>query len=61
LGGMLLHGLHPQEWCLDGEDMVVLGTLDATAGSRGRIMKGDNFVTEGHDWPSVWDEDYEEP
>jgi alcohol dehydrogenase (NADP+) len=47
-------------WELSAEDMAALDGLDASRGSVGRIMKGDNFQSEGKDWREVWDEDWEE-
>ena len=43
-------------WALSGPQMAALDALDATAGSVGRIMKGDHLVHEGGDWHDVWDE-----
>ncbi len=40
---------------LSAADMGALDALDTTAGSVGRIMKGDNFCVDG-DWRGVWDE-----
>lgn len=47
-------------WALAPEDMEALDGLDRTKGSVGRIMKGDNFQTEGLDWRAVWDEDWQQ-
>jgi alcohol dehydrogenase (NADP+) len=47
-------------WALAPADMEALDGLDRTKGSVGRIMKGDNFQTEGLDWRGVWDEDWVE-
>jgi hypothetical protein len=38
--------------------MAAINALDQTDGSRGRIMKGDNFACENIDWKTLWDEDY---
>jgi diketogulonate reductase-like aldo/keto reductase len=43
-------------WALSTAQMASLDALDATAGSAGRIMKGDHLVQEGGDWHEVWDE-----
>ena len=41
------------DWALSPEHVAA---LDATAGSGGRIMKGDHLVQAGGDWRDVWDE-----
>lgn len=43
-------------WTLSAAQMVRLDSLDASKGSVGRIMKGDNFAQEGTDWRDMWDE-----
>lgn len=48
------------DWSLSDEDMSALNGIDAD-GKGNRIMKGDNFQTEGLHWSLVWDEDWEEP
>jgi alcohol dehydrogenase (NADP+) len=47
-------------WAIPAEDMAALASMDASAGSVGRIMKGDNFQLEGRDWREVWDEGWTE-
>jgi len=44
------------DWALSPEHVAALDALDATAGSGGRIMKGDHLVQAGGDWRDVWDE-----
>ena len=47
-------------WTLSDDDMGALNGLDATRGSKGRIMKGDHLIEkEGADWRAVWDEDFD--
>lgn len=48
----------PGSWSLDDADMASINALDQTSGSRGRIMKGDNFACEGVDWRTLWDEEF---
>ena len=47
-------------WALSDAEMARLAALDASAGSVGRIMKGDHLVPkEGDDWREVWDEKFD--
>ena len=45
-------------WALEAADMDAMDAQDATAGSVGRIMKGDHSTAEGQDWRDLWDEDF---
>jgi alcohol dehydrogenase (NADP+) len=45
-------------WYLNDSDMAAINALDQTDGSKGRIMKGDNFACENIDWKKLWDEDF---
>lgn len=47
-------------WALSDAQMAAIDGEDSTAGSRGRIMKGDNFALPGDDWRNMWDGDYED-
>jgi alcohol dehydrogenase (NADP+) len=54
LGGLI----QSEMWSLNASDMAAIDALDLTEGSKGRIMKGDNFSCEGVDWRTLWDEDF---
>jgi diketogulonate reductase-like aldo/keto reductase len=44
-------------WQLSEQHMQQLAAMDATKGSLGRIMKGDNFAPASYaSWHQVWDE-----
>ena len=47
-------------WALTDAQISAIDGEDMTAGSMGRIMKGDNFAPPGVEWRTMWDEDIEQ-
>ena len=49
---------HVFDWTLSSKAMIAIDKEDLTQGSKGRIMKGDNFAPNGLKWKEMWDEEW---